>query len=356
MINWFGELGKKSRLQKYGVWAVALLLSLVFNWTAAEQLSRQWLNSYYEPQDKERSSMEVTVDPSFHRFVEANPNVPVNEPDPTPNFAARDQQAAQEDPDSADDSHMPHHETEQESQTILERGDVALLEQGVYSEQVVEEAQTEQRAGMGSPLPENVREIPDWVEQAIEDEGDSIPEIRVTPEEEPEETTDEKTGWIALDDGPDQEEVSSDDTRQEVSPEARPMPRPRVGADVLQAPLNRSGQSASRQGRIAVESKMTDFGDYTQRALEAIQAEWHRLIREVSPSSNTSYSKVRIRFEILESGEIENATIEESTAGELAAWICLDAVHARAPYGSWTEDMRKTLGDRTSMRITFNYY
>lgn len=356
MINWFEELGSRSKFQKYGVWFLALLLSLVFNWTAAEQLSRQFLETYYEPRDNKDKSLEVTVDPSFHRFVEANPNVPINEPDPTPNFAARDQQAAQESSDIASDSHLPELDAEQESQTIMERGDEAHLEQGIYSDHVADEVPAQQEAGMGTPFPEAAQELPEWLQEVVADEGDSVPEIRTTSEDTPEDAKEERTGWIALDDGPAPEEADPQEAPQEFSPEARPMPRPRVGADVLQAPLNRSGQSASRQGRIAVESKMTDFGDYTQRALEAIQAEWHRLVREVSPSSSASFTKVRVRFDVLSNGEIENMAIEESTAGELAAMICLDAIHARAPYGHWTDDMKSTLGDRTTMRITFNYY
>jgi len=357
MTDWFGEVRGPRPIARAAAWVLAIGISVGVNWTGARQLDAAFdgLSQREASKPKQNREIEVWVEPMEQRFVEANPNRPSNVPDETNNFAARDQQAAEPDPDPTETSEFPMQESDDQSQTILERGDTRdQFQPGIYSDAVPEQPPVEAGGGtLGELAPQVERETPEWVQPAKEGSGTRIP----TPEKGEEKESDEpdkRAGTIVLNDGP------LESTREEQSPSvnnpsARPLPRKKVGAEVLLAPINQSKTRASRQGEIGVNSRLTDFGDYTQRALEAIQAEWHRLIREVSVGSESTYSSVTVVFYIDKSGSIDEAKIDKSTAGDLGTMICLDAIHARAPYGPWTKDMIRTLGDRTKMEITFHY-
>lgn len=357
MTDWFGEVRGRKPVAKVVVWSLAVVISLAVNrWVAVklEASFSQLAIRSVTPRETARE-IEVAFEPWEERFVEANPNVPSNTPDETVNFGSRNQQAAEEEPDPASESDFPERESEMESQTFLERGDTAeRLQPGVYSEAAAESPPTQEAGGtVGDMAPQVERKTPEWMKPVEEGEGSRVPE-ESEGDESPSEEENRRPGTIALDDGPQQ--VQREEQSQSVnSPAARPLPRKKVGADVLLAPLNQSKARASRRGELAVNSRLTDYGEYTQRALEAIQAEWHRLIREVSLGADSTFSSVTVVFFIDQSGSIAKTKIEESTASELGSMICLDAIYARAPYGVWTDDMIRTLGEETRVEITFRY-
>jgi len=357
MTDWFGQVEGRKPWMRGGIWILAVAVSLGVNWTVARQLDstfEQW--SMREPSAPPPvRDMEVYVQPFEERFVEANPNLPSNPPDETVNFGARDQQAAEQEPDPSSESDFPARDSEQDSQTFLERGDTSeRLAPGVYSEAAPQEQPVPESAGtVGDLAPRVDRETPEWMQEASDGQGTRIPEASEGEKTDPEEQ-ERRPGTIVLDDGPPQA-PKAEPSPSVNNPAARPLPRKKVGADVLLAPLNRSDNRASRRGEMGVNSRLTDYGEYTQRALEAIQAEWHRLIREVSLGADSTFSSVTVVFFIDKSGSISRASIEESTASELGAMICLDAIYARAPYGVWTRDMIRTLGDETRVEITFHY-
>lgn len=357
MTDWFGEVGRRKPVWRWGVWILALAASLAVNWSVAKKLDQSFAQLSFEksPDRKPERSIEVMIEPFEERFVEANPNLPSNPPDKTLNFGARDQQAAEPEPDPSSESDFPAQDTEQESQTFLERGDTTeRLEPGIYSNAAVETPPPQEAQGtVGELAPRVERETPEWVRSEPEGEGFRIPEAKEGEKSDPEQEQ-KRPGSIALDDGPETPPREASPTAVN-NPAARPLPRKKVGSEVLLAPLNRSDSAASRSGDMGVNSRLTDFGEYTQRALEAIQAEWHRLIREVSLGADSTFSSVQVVFFIDSSGSIARAKIEESTASELGSMICLDAIYARAPYGEWTADMIRTLGEETRVEITFHY-
>lgn len=356
MTDWFGQVGRRKPLMRAGVWVLAAAVSLGVNWVAASKLDstfEEW--STRDPAVTSSRNIEVYVQPFEERFVEANPNLPSNPPDETVNFGARDQQAAEPEPDPRSDSDFPARDSEQESQTFLDRGDAReRLEPGVYSEAVSEQQPEMESSGtVGELAPQVNRETPEWMQPADAGEGTEFPEASEGEKTDPEEP-EQRPGTIVLDDGPPQSTEAKPSPAMN-NPAARPLPRKKVGADVLLAPLNKAKNRASREGEMGVNSRLTDYGEYTQRALEAIQAEWHRLIREVSLGADSTFSSVKVVFFIDKDGSISKTKIEESTASELGSMICLDAIYARAPYGVWTEDMIRTLGEETRVEITFHY-
>jgi len=357
MTDWFGQVERRKPWLRAGVWILAVVVSLGINWMVAKELDstfERW--SMRDPAEpRQDRDIQVYVQPMEERFVEANPNLPSNPPDDTLNFGARDQQAAEPEADPASESDFPMRDSEDESQTFLERGDThERLESGVYSDAAPEQQPTEESSGtIGEMAPLVERETPEWMESAEEGEGTKIPEAAQGQEEETDDS-ERRPGTIVLDDGQ-QQSVQSPANPSVNNPAARPLPRKKVGADVLLAPINRAENRASRQGEMGVNSRLTDYGEYTQRALEAIQGEWHRLIREVSLGADSTFSSVQVVFFITKTGSVTKAKIEKSTASELGSMICLDAIQARAPFGVWTRDMIQSLGDETRVEITFHY-
>tara|TARA_R100000027_G_scaffold37442_1_gene27530 strand:- start:3888 stop:4964 length:1077 start_codon:yes stop_codon:yes gene_type:complete len=357
MTDWFGEVAERKPVSKVVVWGLAILISLAANWWLAvkmESTFEQLAVRSVTPREAQRD-IEIVMEPFEERFVEANPDVPSNTPDETVNFGAQNQQAAEADPDPAGESDFPERDSEMESQTFLERGDTSeQLQPGVYSEAAAETPPAEEAAGaVGDMAPRVERKTPEWIKPVEEGSGSRVPTAEEGGES-PSEEENRRAGTISLDDGPQQSQKESESLSVN-NPAARPMPRKKVGAEVLLAPLNQSKSKASRKGELAVNSRLTDYGEYTQRALEAIQAEWHRLIREVSLGPDSTYSSVTVVFSIDQTGSIAKTKIEKSTASELGSMICLDAIYARAPYGEWTEDMIRTLGEDTRVEITFHY-
>ncbi len=357
MTDWFGDVAGRKPWVRTVVWVLAIVGSLAFNWVVAEKLNATFEQLAVRDHSAKEEGRDVLVyvEPFEERFVEANPNLPSNPPDETVNFGARDQQAAEPEPDLRSDSDFPERESEGESQTFLERGDTReRLEPGVYSEAAPRNEPVPKTSGTAGDLaPQVQRETPEWIQPVDEGEGTRIRAAEEGEEREPREE-ERRPGSIALDDGP-QASPAEAPARAVNNPAARPLPRKKVGTEVLLAPLNQSEKRASRRGELGVNSRLTDYGEYTQRALEAIQAEWHRLIREVAVGADSTFSSVTVIFYINKAGSVARARIDQSTASELGAMICLDAIHARAPYGKWSEEMIRRLGDETEVEITFHY-
>ena len=66
-------------------------------------------------------------------------------------------------------------------------------------------------------------------------------------------------------------------------------------------------------------------------------------------------SRVILKFIIFNRGDIENLEVVHSTAGQAATIICKDAVQSRSPFGVWTDEMVRTLGQEQIIRVTFIY-
>ncbi len=366
MTDYLEDLGRRGRRAPWLIWIVALVISMLVNAGVAYQFSRTAVLA------EQRAAAEATPSPppvTLVRFVEANPQVPENPPDPTVQESTRDQQAAQPEPAPPAEAPAPQRDSEVESQTIVPRGEAPEpLEPGIYGSPAAEPTPPEVEVppapaeAPGRPLPPRERELPEWVEPPVTGPGVEIPEPVEGEPDPPEPAPAEEEVPKVLDLRPGggepqrPAEPREETAAAEPAPrgrEAQPLPRRRVGADVLEAPLNRSEASAPRRGRLSVDSRVTDYGAYTQRMLEAIQQEWFRLIREVQVSTN--FSRVDTVFTVDASGSITDVRITDSTAGDLASVICLDAIYGRAPYGEWTASMRERLGGQTEVEITFHY-
>jgi outer membrane biosynthesis protein TonB len=119
--------------------------------------------------------------------------------------------------------------------------------------------------------------------------------------------------------------------------------------------LLRRPVGVSRAGSIAVDARFSNYGDYTQRMLEAIQSSWWSII-ERSRFEGLSRGSVIVRFRLHRDGTVTGAQILGSEVTRVMSLACKDAVMAPAPYDIWRADMVAMYGESDTVTINFLYY
>ncbi len=350
------------------------------------------------PAQPESPSYEVVLvppEPEDMRFVQTNPEVPENEPDPTNQFANRNQQAAQEDADprSDDEAPMLDGEMEESNQIVEGRLDEAIPpappaapEQAatppVPPTPSQEASEFPAEANSDSARPE-IRSIPeepptpaapDFLKQEAEDA--SGPGSTSGPTGESRERRDDPTKRVIpitaplpVAEDPVEGAIQLPSKNREEASEPMPMnyqpsseatqsaprPRPRLEPNVVAAPIMRSNTRASRSGVVAVDAEFSEYGDYLQRMVEAVSRAWNSSVDRLELIKERP-SRVKVRFTIDSGGNIRNMRVIDKTpnAELLATGLCLDAIQSRAPYDRWTYDMVQVLG--TEQEVTFTFY
>ncbi|MGF1531288.1 MAG: hypothetical protein ACFCU4_07995 [Puniceicoccaceae bacterium] len=325
-----------------------------------------WERERGSPRRSEAEAIRLEYEPLEERFVEANPDLPENPPDDTPLIAARNQQAASEEPERREEPALiPDAGGEIPNPKVVEAAEVVppqqILEAGIYSEEPERSEEVERGSeAMELPLPQLVKRAQSPFEER-EDLADGAG-IDFDGEEEPwkEGEDGEEAGIIEL--GPRSAEAVQTGERVTEGSDAgkslerKPLPQPKLSPEVIRGPVQRADTRAERVGVIAVESRLSEFGAYQQRLYEAISAEWNLLAWEVGIPLADQPSVVRIRFRVGQRGEVSEIEVEETTAGTLATQLCTDAIRARAPYGLWNEEMVRSLGESTEIKIGFRYF
>jgi hypothetical protein len=308
--------------------------------------------------------------PETQLFVEANPDVPTNLPDTTLNIAARDQQAAQEEPTEIVINDTPFLEGEEalspkilagmfpsQSQPVIEASQQPMRVQGAEQSSI---PLIEEGVVFASPEPPP---RPDFIDQEPDAEEGMASLLEPGEGEDPAEQPADRVP-LAINLNPDSIEGSiarnqnsqtqAADAQSQTQPQL-PKPRPRLSADILPGPMMKSTSSVPGLGMIAIEAKFSEFGDYLQRMYEAIGYQWLLLANQTRRASAQIASRVVIEFIIFNEGDIENLRVVHSTAGQAATIICKDAVQSRSPFGVWTDEMVRTLGEEQTIRVTFIY-
>jgi hypothetical protein len=285
------------------------------------------------------------ADPS--RFVETNPDAPVNEPDRTQNFGAQSQQVAQEipTPDGRSDRPVTEGEADLESNQIVSGQLINPLEQmeaiAAIVSPPIDAAASAQRAEQ-NPLPgferidgdnpetygSNVARIPNVTNPAdehVEGEKD-VPFFQGATGMQP-----------AID-------------------PLRPRPRPQITRQrqVRPAILADNKFGTSNIGVNAWDARWSNYGSYLQRMIDTIQIQWERILVE-SRTYPPPGSMVTVKFVLNSEGRIARIIEVDSLASDSAAQACVSGITDRAPYGSWTEDMKAILGEEQEMTFTFHY-
>lgn len=119
--------------------------------------------------------------------------------------------------------------------------------------------------------------------------------------------------------------------------------------------LLRNSVGVNRAGAIAIDARFSQYGDYTQRMLEAIQSSWWSIV-ERSRFEGVNRGRVIVRFRLHRDGTVTDATILGNEVTHVMSLACKDAVMAPAPYDAWRADMVAMYGESDIVTINFHYH
>lgn len=116
----------------------------------------------------------------------------------------------------------------------------------------------------------------------------------------------------------------------------------------------RNNVGVNRAGAVAIDARFSNYGDYTQRMMEAIQSSWWDII-ERSRFESITRGYVIVRFRLHRDGTVTDAEILQSQVPRIMALACKDSVMAPAPFDAWRADMVAMFGEDDTVTITFHY-
>lgn len=301
------------------------------------------------------------------RYVEANPEAPVNEPTRTDRYSFRSQQAADENL-SEDELDAPSVDGELEDSLKIVQGAVepaAVLPAGVYQPPAKqgEGPGTEGGKAGAQPAPPQVAPpepmpLPAFIQQKpvsedgpgsrLEDPGEALELTENAVPNAPISVYKPQPAAAEQVDAPVGDGGGG-------SPDAKPVPRarPQLDPDLTQGPLMRSRGSASRRGTLALDATFSEFGEYEQQFYAALQAGWFQEIEFVQPMDTST--RVIVEFVIKSDGTIHDAKVLDSNASELATLICPSAIMKRSPFRPWTKEMMQVFGNERTLQVGFHY-
>lgn len=118
--------------------------------------------------------------------------------------------------------------------------------------------------------------------------------------------------------------------------------------------LLRNNVGVNRAGAVAIDARFSNYGDYMQRMMEAIQSCWWDII-ERSRFETVSRGRVVVRFKLHRDGTVTDAVILRYEVPRIMSLACKDSVMASAPFDAWRSDMVAMFGEEDMVTITFHY-
>lgn len=336
-----------------------LLVGTARQFRGGDDLAPDDVETLREKYDKQELTFLLSDEeppPQPMRFVETNPEAPENDPGPTQNFGAQNQQAAQPEP-GTDRNDRPKTEGELEESTAIVSGSReqpiesapapgANGQDGAGMEAVVVGVPGVQKSA--DPLPgfEKITgDNPDGIGTNIGKTAEGIPDVDERKEGERAERDENGQPMIVVNGG---------------APGApgrlAPRPRPKL-QNVRPAVLANQPLSASNAGVIGVDAKFSEFGDYLQEFIDTVDAQWQKIVGDMT-TYPPSHSRVTVRFKLNSQGEIAEILDVSGgdTTGRAGTYACLDAIRERAPYRPWTREMVAVLGNEQVITFTFHYW
>ena len=119
--------------------------------------------------------------------------------------------------------------------------------------------------------------------------------------------------------------------------------------------LLRRPVGVNRAGSVAIDARFSNYGDYTQRMMEAIQSSWWSII-ERSRFEGVTRGHVTVSFRLHRDGTVTDAKVLATEVTRVMTLACKDAVMAPAPYDIWRADMVAMYGESDTVTINFHYY
>lgn len=283
--------------------------------------------------------------PAPFKFVETNPDAPDNVPDKTDNFGAQNQQVAQEKPSPETGSDRPAMEGRKDFESTQ-----------IVSGQLSPQTPPAPSAPMMPETPPDQNTTPARQEQNPlmgfeKSEGDDSESYGTNVAKLPDHTTNAQERVEGVKDTPLIEGATSMTPR--IDPK-RPRPAPKLEKRARPAIFAENKIGTQNIGPVAVDAKWSNYGQYLQQLIETVQIQWDRILIQsrVYPPSGTM---VVVKFILNKKGEVERIIeVGPDLAPEQAKQSCVSAITARSPYGDWTDDMIKVLGE--SQEMTFSFY
>lgn len=282
------------------------------------------------------------------KFVEANPDVPDNPPDKTDNFAAQNQQAAQEKAAKKTGGDRPEMEGRKDIEpTQVVSGNLAPQTAIVPlppppTPVMPTEAQDQQAVPVKqrTPLPGIERYTGDNAKSF----GTNIAKIAPHPED-----IDKRVDGTP--DAPNLEGVPG--VRAQTSQLILPRERPRLDKRARPAMFAENRVGTSNIGVAAVDAFRSNYGEYLQKLVEAVQMQFDKL-NEESRTRPAPGAVVHVKFWLNSAGEIARIEkVDGGMSGQQAERISVSSITNSAPFGKWTDDMKSLLGEETPMGFSF---
>jgi hypothetical protein len=281
-------------------------------------------------------------------FVEANPNAPDNVPDKTNNFAAQNQQVAQEKPTEEGKSDRPA----LEGQTEIQSSQIVSGQLNQPMESAPPEPPAEEQPAKASEAPPKLEQIPlagfEKTEgQAENSYGSNIAKFAERAEAVPERVDGMKD--VPL--------IEGATTTQRMIDPTRPRPRQQVvrQQNVRPAIFTENKLGTKNIGAIAYDAKWSSYGQYLQKMIETVQIQFDRVNIE-SRIAQISGTHVKVVFRMNQEGSISQIVSVDGNGGNQAQNMAITSITRRAPYGPWTEDMIAVLGESQELTFTFYYH
>jgi hypothetical protein len=279
--------------------------------------------------------------PPLNKFVEPNPNAPDNVPDKTNNFSSKNSQLAQEKPQLDQHNDTPQLDGKKD----------------IQSNQVVSGQLT--KPPVDSPPPSPQAALPTKTEMAprqqqnplsgfVKDKdnddafGSNVGKVPDAAKPVPEVVQGAAKG------------IASGQSQEMAIDPKHPRARPILEQTQTRPAIFKDNQfGTSNIGPVSYSAKWSSYGAYLHKMIEAIQAQWDRILID-SNTEPPSGSSVTVTFVLDSKGRISEIKRVESTSSEQGKGSCIGAITNTAPYGEWTDDMKAVLGD--SQELTFVFY
>ena len=317
------------------------------------------------PEQKDAEVYEIKlVDLVEARFVEASPQAPENEPDLKDQYSYRAQQAADNSPLS-DTANKPKVDGEEDSQKILQGSlqKTPPVEPGVYAPAARPgEGEGDQGGKLGAPnelvLPQLAKPLPapNFIQQDAASELGPGSRIDLVGEAlEVFEVPDPDAPINVYRPQPLAEQVQQvgDGSGGSLEAQSTPRARPRLSPELVAGPLMRSHGSTSRRGSLAIDATFSEFGEYEQQFYAAVQTGWYQEIEFFQPIDTST--RVQVRFTLFADGRVENVKAVQTSASEIATFICETAITKRSPFRPWTKEMVQVFGQQRTIHVVFHY-
>lgn len=282
------------------------------------------------------------------RFVETNSAAPENTPDKTTNFSNRNQQSAQE---------VAAKEKDPENRPSVKGQDT------IKSDTIV--------SGNMAPPQLSPAPTPEVAKDQAEERTEQKARAELVPLSGFEKVEGKSEDGIASNISKSKSPTTHADQAQEGAQNAtdptgglvtvteahhaQPKERPRLSSTSLNrsSPLTNRATGVTNMGVIAMDARWSEYGEYLNRLIETVQAQWYKILEEsrVSPPRG---SHVIVTFRINSKGETEIVKVEDADAGKQGVFSCQNAITYPQPYGKWSDAMIAVLGD--SQELTFSFY